>query len=87
MVIGVLYSMKVSTHVVTGCCECTREFFLTIFVSATEFCCCNMLQKIKSDNIILLWRQRFSQKFSGTHEVICPCDVSRQLVIPPVHVE
>ena len=45
-----------------------------------------MLQEIKSDRIyvtfyddnirILLQRQRFSQKFSSTHKVICPCDVS-----------
>ena len=72
MVIGVLHSMKVGTKVVTGCFECTGEF-----------CRSNMLQKIKSDricatcygDIILLRRQRFSQKFSGTHEVICRCDI------------
>ena len=60
------------------------RIFLKIFVSATDFCRGHMLQKIKSDRIcatcygnkILLWRQRFSQKFSGTHEVICHCDVS-----------
>ena len=88
MVIGVLRSMKVHTHLVTGCFEYTGEFFLKIFVSATEFCCSNMLQKIKSDRIcatfygdnILLQRQRFSQKFSRTHEAICRCNVSPQHV-------
>ena len=29
---------------------------------------------------ILLRRQRFSQKFSSTHEAICRCDVSPHLV-------
>ena len=45
--------------------------FVKIYVSATEFCRSNMLQKIKSDRIcatccgdkILLQRQRFSQNF------------------------
>ena len=31
-------------------------------------------------NKILLQRQRFSQKFSSTHEVICHCNVSSQCV-------
>ena len=65
---------------------CTEEFFVKIFVSSTEFCRSNMLQKIKSDRIcvtcyddnirILLQRQRFSQKFSSTYKVICPCNMS-----------
>ena len=57
---------------------------MKIFVSATEFCRSNMLQKFKSNRIcanccgdkILLQRQIFSQKFSSTHEAICRCDVS-----------
>ena len=61
---------------------------MKIFVSSTEFCRSNMSQKIKSDRIcvtcygnnIPLHRQRFSQKFSSTHKVICPCDVSLQRV-------
>ena len=69
------------------------ENFLKIFVSLTVFCRGNMLQKIKSDRIcatcygnkILLQRQRFSQKFSVTHEVICRCDVSLQHVAATSH--
>ena len=61
-----------------------RRIFVKIFVSATEFCRSNMLQKFKSNRIcanccgdkILLQRQIFSQKFSSTHEAICRCDVS-----------
>ena len=72
----------------TRCCnKLLRVYwriFGKIFVSAMEFCRCNKLQKIKSDWIcvtcysdkILLQRQRFSQKFSSTHEAICCCDVS-----------
>ena len=59
-----------------------------MFVSATEFCRSNMLQKIKSDRIyatcrgdkILLQRQRFSQNLSSTLEAIGHCDVSPQHV-------
>ena len=69
------------------------ENFLKIFVSLTVFCRGNMLQKIKSDRIcatcygnkILLQRQRFSQKFSVTHEVIYRCDVSLQHVAATSH--
>ena len=54
-----------------------------------------MSQKIKSDRIgatccgkkIHLQRQRFSQKFSRTHEAICRCDVLLQLVAQLVHTE
>ena len=41
---------------------------------------CNLLC-----NKILLQRQRFSQKFSVTHEVICRCDVSLQHVAATSH--
>ena len=59
-----------------------------IFVSATEFCCGNKLHKFN-----LIWfcatccgdkiqsrRQRFSQKFSSIHGVICRRDVMQQHV-------
>ena len=67
---------------------CNGFFCVKIFVSATEFYRRNMSQKIKSYRIfatycgdkILLRRQRFSQKFSSTHEAICRCDVSPQRV-------
>ena len=50
-------SIKVGTHEVTNCsnmsqrqiASCVLENFCEIFVSATEFCHSNMLQKIKSD--------------------------------------
>ena len=64
------------------------EKFVKIFVAATEFCRHN-----KSHRFSLIWffcdlsqrqnlmqRQRFSQKFSSTHEVICCCEVSPHLV-------
>ena len=68
--------------------SCVLEYFCENLCSATEFCRCNMLQKIKSDRIcvtcrgnkILLQRQRFSQNFSSTHKVICLHDVSPQHV-------
>ena len=52
-----LCSIKVGTHEVTNCsnmsqrqiASCLLENFCEIFVSATEFCHSNMLQKIKSD--------------------------------------
>ena len=60
------------------------RIFVKIFVAVTEFCCRN-----KSHNFSLIWffatccsdkiplqRQRFSQKFSSTHEAICRSDVS-----------
>ena len=64
-------------------CVYWRIFVKNIFVSATEFCCCNKSQKIKSDWIcatccgdkILLQQQIFT-KFSSTHEAICRCNVS-----------
>ena len=59
-----------------------------IFVSATEFCCRTKLHKFN-----LIWfcatccgdkiqsrRQRFSQKFSSIHGVICRRDVMQQHV-------
>ena len=64
--------------------SCVLENFCEIFVSAAEFCraatsrkksirlnLCDLLQRQ-----ILLQRQRFSQKFSRTHEAICRCNVS-----------
>ena len=64
-------------------CVYWRIFVKNIFVSATEFCCCNKSQKIKSNWIcatccgdkILLEQQIFT-KFSSTHEAICRCNVS-----------
>ena len=64
-------------------CQYWRIFAKNIFVSATEFCCCNKSQKIKSDWIcatccgdkILLQQQIFT-KFSSTHEAIYRCNVS-----------
>ena len=64
------------------------RIFVKIFVSATELCHSNMLQKIKSDRIcvtfhsnkILLQRQGLSQNFSSTHEATYCCDVSPQHV-------
>ena len=69
-----------------------ENFFENLCLSNSLFCG-NMLQKIKSDRIcatcygnnILLQRQRFSQKFSVTHEVICRCDVSLQHVAATSH--
>ena len=64
------------------------EKFVKIFVAATEFCRRNKSHRFSliwffatccSDKI-LLRRQRFSQKFSSTHEAICRCDVSPHLV-------
>ena len=60
------------------------RIFVKIFVSATEFCRCNKSQKnqIRLNLCDLLWRQillqrqRFSQKFSSTHEAICRCNMS-----------
>ena len=84
---------KLQQHVATTRCSDkslrgTGEFFVKIFVAATEFCRLN-----KSHNFSLIWffatccsdkillrRQRVSQKFSNTHEVICRCDVSPQRV-------
>ena len=64
---------KVATHEVASCSNMSRQHIAAInrFLCTGEFCCSNMLQKIKSDricvtcgsNIILLQRQRFSQKF------------------------
>ena len=60
---------KLHQHVAaTNRFVCTGENLVKIFVSATEFCRSNMLQKIKSDRIcvtcrgdkILLQRQKFS---------------------------
>ena len=53
-----------------------RRIFVKIFVPATEFCWCNMTQKIKSDTICAtchgnktMWqRQRSSQTFFSTHK-------------------
>ena len=96
--------LKVGTHQATSCGNMSRrhvsatnrfvvlegpgEFFVKIFVAATEFCRLKKSHKFKSDLIfatccsdkILLQRQRFSQKFSSTHEAICRCDVSPHLV-------
>ena len=68
--------------------SCALENFVKIFVAATEFCRRNKSHRFSliwffatccSDKI-LLRRQRFSQKFSSTHEAICRCDVSPHLV-------
>ena len=68
--------------------SCALENFVKIFVAPTEFCRRNKSHRFSliwffatccSDKI-LLRRQRFSQKFSSTHEAICRCDVSPHLV-------
>ena len=72
---------------------------MKIFVSATEFCHSNMLQKIKSDRIcatcrgdkILLQEQRF-YKISPVHTkrfvaAMCRRNMLLQLVAGPVHTE
>ena len=64
------------------------RIFVKIFVSATEFCHRNKSNKFSliwfcetsCRDKILLWRQRFSQKFSSTNKAICPCNVLLQLV-------
>ena len=84
---------KLQQHVAaTHCSEKSLRVYwkicVKISVPATEVCCSNMLQKIKSDRIcatcrgdkILLKRQRVSPNFSSRHEVICCCDVSPQHV-------
>ena len=73
--------------------SCVLDNFLKIFDSATEFCRRNKSQKIKSDWIcatccgdkILLQRQRFSQKFSSTHEGISRCNVLPRHVAATCH--
>ena len=65
-----------------------RWIHMQIFVSATEFCRRNKSHKFSliwfcatcCCDKILLRRQRFSQKFSSTHEGICRCDLSSQHV-------
>ena len=91
--VGTTLSDKLQQHVPTTCrsdksLRVNWRIFVKIFVSVTEFCRSNMLQKIKSDKICatcrgdktLLQRERFSQNFSSTHEAICRCDVSPQHV-------
>ena len=51
---------------------------MKIFVSATEFCRSDMLQKIKSDRICATCRGDKPQ--SQRHDAICRCDVSPLLV-------
>ena len=64
--------------------SCVLENFEKMFVAATEFC-----RRNKSHRFSLIWffatccsdkiplrRQRFSQRFSSTHEAISRCDVS-----------
>ena len=75
-----LRSVHTRQHIAATNCFVYWRNFVKTFVSATEFCCSNMLQKIKSGTIcasccgdkILLQRQRFTQEFSSTHEAICP---------------
>ena len=66
------------------------RIFEKIFVFATESCRRNMTQKksnqtefvrLAATTKILLQIQRFSQKFSSTHEAICHSDVSSQCVV------
>ena len=65
-----------------------RWIHMQIFVSATEFCRRNKSHKFSliwfratcCGDKILLRRQRFSQKFSSTHEGICRFDLSSQHV-------
>ena len=51
---------------------------MKIFVSATEFCRSDMLQKIKSDRICATCRG--DKLLSQRHDAICRCDVSPLLV-------
>ena len=51
---------------------------MKIFVSATEFCRSDMLQKIKSDRICATCRG--DKPLSQRHDAICRCDVSPLLV-------
>ena len=54
------------------------RIFVKIFVSATEFCRSDMLQKIKSDRICATCRG--DKPLSQRHDAICRCDVSPLLV-------
>ena len=55
---------------------CVLEKFVKIFVAAkSDLIFCDLSQRQN-----LMQRQRFSQKFSSTQEVICCCDVSPHLV-------
>ena len=51
---------------------------MKIFVSATEFCRSDMLQKIKSDRICATCRG--DKLLLQRHDAICHCDVSPLLV-------
>ena len=51
---------------------------MKIFVSATEFCRSDMLQKIKSDRICATCRG--NKLLLQRHDAICRCDVSPLLV-------
>ena len=61
---------------------------MKIFVSATTFCRCNKLQKIKRVRLVAATKtfgihndfKIFTKKFYSTHEAICRCDVSPQNV-------
>ena len=54
------------------------RIFVKIFVSATEFCRSDMLQKIKSDRICAICRG--DKLLLQRHDAICHCDVSPLLV-------
>ena len=64
--------------------SCLLENFVKIFVYTAEFCRRNKLHEFnlisfcvtRCGDKILLRRQRFSQKFSSTHEAICRCNLS-----------
>ena len=67
---------------------CALENFCENFFSAKEFCHHNKLHKfsliwlsaICCGNKILWQRQRFSLKFSSTHQMICHCDRCNMLL-------
>ena len=74
--------------------SCVVENFVKILVAATEFCRSNKSHRFSliwffatcCSNKILSRRQRFSQKFSSTHEAICRCgDVLPHLVAATSH--
>ena len=82
-----LYQHVATTHCSNKSLHAYWIIFMKIFFSATEFCRRKKLHKFSLIMIFcnLLWRQRFLQKFSCTHKVICRCDVSLQHVAATSH--
>ena len=82
-----MYQHVATTHCSNKSLHAYWIIFMKIFFSATEFCRRKKLHKFSLIMIFcnLLWRQRFLQKFSRTHKVICRCDVSLQHVAATSH--